>query len=210
MRGHRAPVRTAVGDHDPGTHGSGIPPVPHGDVRGEAAPLVHLPKQHANLDDLGLEFDHEEHATAGVPSKDVDDPAFAVNGEGNLGLDDPAIYRREHPGDRFVHRRVAFVEEPWQVSAIPSDERFEPCPERTGYLTHLPEWHRRGTAMFDAPDDCRRDAGARREVRLPPPFPDPDRPQHGTDPLVIHPRRMTKTAHLGLNRVPAAHLSASA
>jgi hypothetical protein len=125
-----------------------------------------------------------------MPREDVDDPALTMDRERHLGLDHPALRRREQPSDSLVHRGVSRVEEPCQVGAVPSHVRLEARAERGGHSPEFPERYRPSATSFDASDDRRRYARSSRKVDLPPALSHPDRPQGSADTLVIHPGSM--------------------
>ncbi len=187
MPSQRSPVRPSLGDEDPRAHREGVPSeCATGKIGRQSPTLIHLPEEHPDLDDLRLQFDHQQHPSDRMPGQDIDDPAFAVHRKRDLRFDHPAVQRREHVGHGFMHSRMTRIEEPRKVGSVPPHHRIEPRAESARYPAQGPERKRCRFASLEPAHHRCRDARSGGEVRLPPPFSDPDRPQCRPDTLVIH------------------------
>ena len=59
------------------------------DLTSQPPALIHLSHQLVDVDDVGLELDHDEGAQAAMPRQDVDHAALAVDRERHLRIKHP-------------------------------------------------------------------------------------------------------------------------
>lgn len=118
--------------------------------------------------------------------------------ERHLRHSQPASHVGEPRRHRLVEAGMATVQHPIEISALPEDRTVESRTERPGVCTDVPESHLLEPARLDQDRDSPRDAGPGTHVGLPQPPPDPDRPERGPDPLIIHPRMFGSLAYLAL------------
>jgi len=114
----------ALGDGDPRRDGSRLPPEVAHD-RGREAPVsIQRPDEALDVHDLRPQLDDEQRPAGRVPGEEVDDSAFAPDGERALRNDVPAG-RGEDPGHQRVHDRVTRVQEVVEIRAGPPKDRVD-------------------------------------------------------------------------------------
>ncbi len=180
-------VGTRPGDDHPTRDHKRLPAATRDDVFSKPASSVHRRDEGAMVDQLRLELDDEQGATTRVPEQEVDDSAFTPDVERHLGRHLPI--RRptsKRPRDRFMQRRVTGVDQSVQFGALSSGHEIHVDIELRAHASDRREGHLVDAAAFHAPDGRLRDAGAVRQVPLPPPTPDPDGPHFGPEPKIAH------------------------
>ena len=96
-------VRPAGRDDDPNRHRMRFPPAFTRDLPGKPALTIHAADEIVDVDDVCLQFDDQDSPEAGVPGENVDDSSLAIDGERDLGLEDPIREGAvEHPCDLLV------------------------------------------------------------------------------------------------------------
>lgn len=156
------------------------------DPGGESRRPVERPDQLLDVHDLGLELDDKDGSARAVPREDVDDPALAVDREGDLWPSAPLGKRREPTRHSPMQRRVTLVEKPRQLTAAPPGKQVQPDVERGSDYAQQAQ----GTTLQMSPlhlgHDGPGDSSPRRNIGLAPPPPQADRTQRGSDYLILH------------------------
>jgi len=127
MGSQARPVRSSRGKDDPDGH----------ELRLPASCLRHLPYEPAlpvdttdevvDVDDVRLEFDHEDGTAPGMPGKDVDDPTFSIDRERDLRFEDPfRVFVAEHPRDVLMKGRMPGIQEPIEITRPPTTNEIDP------------------------------------------------------------------------------------
>ena len=84
-----------------------IPATSCNDPWREPALPIQGPDQLVDVDDVRLQFDHEEGASTWMPRDDVDDAPFRVDREGHLRRKDPVRELSWEPADdQLMERRM--------------------------------------------------------------------------------------------------------
>ena len=92
----------APGRHDhPSRHGQRIQPSLFGNPPGQSHLAVECTEKLVDVRDVRLQLDNEQRATTRVPGQDIDDSAFAVDGERDLGGKDPLRESRSEHAARW-------------------------------------------------------------------------------------------------------------
>ena len=171
-------VRPARPDDDPRRDRERVPAARSRTIcRIKRAFSVDLSDQLIDVDDVGLELDHEDRATAGMPGDDVDDTTFAVDGVGDLGGQDPGGELAGEPArDRARGAGVLRVEQAVEVSSAPPRYEIDTDVERRRDPADQVQRERSRMTPLEPRDRRWRYAGLRRQVRLAPTTANADRP----------------------------------
>ncbi len=121
------PVGPPNRHEDPDGDGLRVPPTRPSHLLGETTLSVDPADQVIHVDDVGLQFDHEQRSAPRTPRKDVDDPTLPIDREGDLRLEDPIReVATEHPGDLLVQGGMLRIDEAVEVTRTPPREEFDP------------------------------------------------------------------------------------
>ena len=186
MAGKHTPIRASVGDRDPARYGRGTPTTLPGDARREATLPVDAPHQLIDVDELGLQLDDEQAARGWMPCKTVDDPTLAVHREGDLRLEDPSRKGDEPDREGLMQRRVACVDEPPEVPAMPADRQVQSRVEGYCDRSNVVDSDPGQSTTFDKLNDGARHDRRDRHLLLRQAASKPDRKETGTDPTIFH------------------------
>jgi hypothetical protein len=133
-----------------------------------------------------------------MPRDDVDHAAVATDRERHFRDREPASDLVKPTDRRFVHPRVAAMDHPVEVRALPQHGPVEPRAECGCESPDVAEPDAVEATGLDLHDDRAWDPGQAGRVALAKGPTDPKRTQRGTDPLVVHARRMARGDHHGL------------
>jgi len=106
---------------------------------------------------FGLELDDKQRPRFGMPREEVDRPALAVFGVGNLRHDGPAEALQTRD-DRIAEHRVSAIEEPIQLAATPADQDDDLRIERAEEPTQRSNGQALNAATLDSRHDVVTDA----------------------------------------------------
>ena len=123
VRSDRSSVRPAVRHDHPRRDRHRIPPRERATAAASRRLRSRGGHELADVDDLGLQLDHQQDPACRVPREDVDDAAFAVDREGDLRLRDPA---RKIPEE---NRAISSCIRAWR--ALTRRPRSPPCHRMT-------------------------------------------------------------------------------
>ena len=121
-----------------------------------------------------------------MPRKTVDHTTLAVDGEGDLGLEDPSRKRDEPDRKGLVQRRVARVDETPEIPAVPTDRQVQARIERYGDRSNVVDSDPGQSTTFDKLNDGARHDRRDRHLLLRQAASKPDRKETGTDPTIFH------------------------
>ena len=197
-----APVRSAVRHEQPRGHRSRSPVAPGSDLWRQPNLPIERPEHLRDIDDLGLELDHEKRASQGMPGEGIDDAPLAVDREGRLRRQLPAADVREPPRKRLVERAMPRVHDPIQVATPPPKRVVRPAVERLRDGANLPHRHAIGETTFDPRDVSLRDSSPCCQLGLRPVSTDPEGSKRGSQAIGIHLPSMPATHWPAITRHP--------
>ena len=178
-------VRAALADDQRTADERRRPSEPFGDPGSQALLAIEDPDRFADVDDGGLDLDHEQGPRLGVPREDVDEASLAALAEGHLrpGLPPKSPKLSKHGGNEVgvVGRR-----ETCQVPMSRPRRELQANLEHSGDRAEDPNRQRREMATLDPGHRLDGHARGRRDVALAPGAPDAHHPEHRPDSLVIH------------------------
>lgn len=196
MRRNPPLVGPIVADHHPCRHRAGDPSSIASDLGRQPALASNVPDQLLDIDELGLQFDHEEGGCCCMPGEDIDHTPLAIDRERDLGRGFPPAEAGEEGGDRFMERRVASVDEAVEVASMPAHRHVNPDSEDVTHGTQELDRARIQITTLEGGQRRPRHADTIRHVLLPPAAPDPHASKGPADHDVLHFTRMASCTYL--------------
>ena len=118
MRREPSAVRSTVSHDHPDRYRQRVPPTFRGDPASQPTSLIHLANQLVDVDDIRLEFDDDQGSMNRMPGENIDDPALAVDREGDLRLKDPVRQLgREPSSNGLVEPGVSAAHQAIEIGA---------------------------------------------------------------------------------------------
>ena len=181
-----------------------VPAEVGGDLPRETRLAIERRKELADVDDLGLELDHEKGAGASVPREQVDGSALPIDRERDLRPDEPAADPIQAGDASLREARVTGIDEAVEVAATPPDHVLHPDLEGAGDSMNDIAAHLAHEAALYARHRLIGHTGEAGDIGLAQAAPDPDCPNDRSQPLIIHGRqsrdrrstRRCRTEHL--------------
>jgi len=186
-------VGRRIAEQHPAADRSDLPPPLAGELRRQAPIAIDGCNQCLDIDELGLQLNHQQRPARRMECEDVDDTSLAVDRERRLRGQEPARVR-EGTGDRFVHRRMARGDHPIEISASPSGDVLEADFERGSDAKQRVDRKAAHMAALDPRDGGAGYPGAQRHIGLTPSMPQTNRPEYRSQSKRIHRAMMASGA----------------
>src|SRR3954451_10734835 len=166
---------------------------------------IHRRKKVLERDEFGLQLDHKQRTAWRMKRQDVDDSAFTVDRERDLGGVYPSRQFREVAGESLVHGRVPRVHQAFQFSVTKAKSDLDAHVERRCDTSQCLCRDVLQMTAFDRGDDPGRNSGALGDVDLAQAAADADGAESGADTLIVHGARVSARALI--SRLSAARSS---
>jgi hypothetical protein len=149
------------------------------------------------VDDPRLHLDDQQHLAIGAPPNHVDGPSLTVRVERVLDHRLPALTGQT--GHDGIHqRRMVPVQKPIATISLPSAAHVQRDTEHVGDPLERPYLQPAQIAALHSRDGLLGDARTPRELGLRKPLLQPDDPNEGRDPRLLHPPTLARCDHLRL------------
>ena len=168
MLGYAPPARHGLRDGQPDGDHERLPTELGGCNSRRKPPLsIEGPEELADVHDRGLELDHEDDPSGGVPRQEVDDPTLAVDRERDFGPNRPAATGSQATNDVLGEGGMAGVDRSIEVGAVRARLKLEPDIQGGGDAPDRPQRQAVEIAPLHPADDDVGRAGKPTEVDLP-------------------------------------------
>jgi hypothetical protein len=147
---------------------------------------VQGPKEIAEVEQLGLELDHQQRSRRGMPAQEIDDPALAELGERHLGPDHPATHRGQPADHELSERCVPGVDDTVDVDRASARAHLDPDLEGAGDRSNRVQRSLTQVPALDPRDGASRYTGSVRQVLLRPVPPNSSHPNEPSKADVVH------------------------
>lgn len=182
---HSSLVRAALCQHDPLGDDHRPPAAVTRDHAREPSTTIGNHEKATRVDQLALDLNEQERATAGVPGDEVDHAALAEVVERCLWPDLPAG-GDQHRGNPLFHRGVAAGDDALDATASPARLDLQSDFEHGRDFAERAERDAVKVTAFDRRIQSTRHPRLLRDIELPPPQPESDPSKEPADTHVIH------------------------
>jgi hypothetical protein len=192
---HPATICGRVSEYDPGGGILDVPAAFSRHLRRQPAVPVHGGEQLLDVNELGLELDHEEFASQRVERKDIDDSSFSIDCERNLRHGQPSGVSTEEAGDLLMHAAVAGAEHSIEVASTPARDKVDPDLESSRHGKNRVERQFARMAAFNPRDRRGRRRHPLAYISLPHAAADANRAEDTSEADQLHPGSMAKSCY---------------